>query len=236
MRRFGLMLLLSLSSACGYKWAAKIIDPALASSGTVLERSDGSRTSFVLGEYAFEQKSLDREAVAGSTGLSPDGQARPTERIDLQLSMTVKDREWGGACRALREPTGRADYAAVTDEFHDVVKIDCTFDDDSGGTWTFSMAGSLAANLGGKLEPKHASFVGGGLEVEVLMWRNVWQRVRRHLPEALAQVRVKRRTTAAMVLSRPEKAWIEPSTPQEMLDVSMVTLGALRMLPLGFEG
>lgn len=236
MRRFALMLVLSVAGGCSYKWAAKVIDPALASGGTVLERSGGSRTSFTLGAYTFEQKSLDREAVAGSTGLSPDGQARPTERIDLQLAMRVEDREWGGACRALREPTGRADYAAVTDEFHDVVKIDCTFDDGAGGTWAFSMAGSLAANLGGKLEPKHASFVGGGLEVEVLMWRNVWQRIRRHLPEALAQVRVKRGSTAAMILARPEKAWIEPSTPQEMLDVSMVTLGALRMLPLGFEG
>ena len=94
----------------------------------------------------------------------------------------------------------------------------------------------IVAGAAGKLEPKHASFVGGGLEVEVLMWRNVWQRVRRPLPEALAQVRVKRGSTAAMVFSRPEKAWIEPSTPQELLDVSMVTLGALRMLPLGFEG
>lgn len=236
MRRFALMLVLSVAGGCSHKWAAKVIDPALASGGTVLERSGGSRTSFTLGAYTFEQKSLDREAVAGSTGLSPDGQARPTERIDLQLAMRVEGREWGGACRALREPTGRADYAAVTDEFHDVVKIDCTFDDGAGGTWAFSMAGSLAANLGGKLEPKHASFVGGGLEVEVLMWRNVWQRVRRHLPEALAQVRVQRGSTAAMILARPEKAWIEPSTPKEMLDVSMVTLGALRMLPLGFEG
>ncbi|MCR9159242.1 MAG: hypothetical protein ACE37F_09010 [Nannocystaceae bacterium] len=236
MRRFALMLVLFGAGGCGYKWAAKVIDPTLAAGGTVLERGEGSRTSFTIGAYSFAQESLDREAVAGSTGLSPDGQARPTERIDLQLTMQVEGRRWGGACRALREPTGRADYAAVTDEFHDVVKIDCTFDDGAGATWVLAMAGSLAANLGGTLEPKHASFAGGGLEVEVLMWRNVWQRVRRHLPEALGQVRANRKSTAAMVLARPEKAWLDSGAPGELLDISMVTLGALRMLPLGFEG
>ena len=201
----------------------------------MLERSDGSLRSFVLGEYHFEQESLDRDASAPSTGLSPDGQARPTERVDLQMTMTVKDRQWGGACRALREPTGRVDYAAVTEEFHDVVQIDCTFDDGGGNTWTFEMKGSLAANLGGMLTPTNASVVGGGLEVEVLMWRNVWQRVRRHLPDPVGQVRLKRGSVAAMILERPERAWIDQSAPMEMLDVAMATLGALRMLPLDFD-
>ncbi len=231
-----LVPVLGMTPACTHKSAAKVVDPALVAEGTVLERDSGSRGGFVLGEYRYEQTSLDRDSSASSTGLSPDGQARPTERIDLQMTMTVKDRRWGGACRALREPTGRADYAAVSDEFHDVVKIDCTFDDGHGGSWAFEMKGSLASNLGGTLKAGHASFVGGGLEVEVLMWRNVWNTVRRHLPEPVAQVRLKRGTSAAMVLARPETAWIEPSTPQELLDVSMVTLGALRMLPMGFEG
>ena len=231
----GALVLCSLLVGCTYKAATKVVDPVLVSEGTMLERSDGSLRSFVLGEYHFEQESLDRDASAPSTGLSPDGQARPTERVDLQMTMTVKDRQWGGACRALREPTGRVDYAAVTEEFHDVVQIDCTFDDGGGNTWTFEMKGSLAANLGGMLTPTNASVVGGGLEVEVLMWRNVWQRVRRHLPDPVGQVRLKRGSVAAMILERPERAWIDQSAPMEMLDVAMATLGALRMLPLDFD-
>ena len=234
MRRCALVLC-SVLLGCTHKAATKVVDPALVSEGTMLERSDGSLKSFVLGDYRFEQTSLDRDASAPSTGLSPDGQARPTERIDLQMTMTAKGRRWGGACRALREPTGRADYAAVTEEFHDVVQIDCTFDDGAGSSWTFEMKGSLAANLGGMLTPSHASVVGGGLEVEVLMWRTFWQRVRRHLPDPVGQVRLKRGSIAAMILDRPERAWIDPSAPTEMLDVAMATLGALRMLPLDFD-
>ena len=231
----GALVLCSLLVGCTYKAATKVVDPVLVSEGTMLDRGEGSQRSFVLGDFRFAQVSLDRDASAPSTGLSPDGQARPTERIDLQMTMTVKDRRWGGACRALREPTGRADYAAVTEEFHDVVKIDCTFDDGGGRTWTFVMKGSLATNLGGKLTPTHTSIVGGGLEVEVLMWRNVWERVRRHLPDPVGQVRLQRGSIAAMILERPERAWIEPSAPVELLDVAMATLGALRMLPLDFD-
>ena len=236
MRRF-VLLSLALTGCLGHKAAAKTVDPVLTAQGTKLVRSDGGRGRFVLGDYTFERTAFKRTpAPNASTGLSPDGQSRPSERLDLSLTMTAKSRSWTGTCKALREPTGRSDYAAVTDEFHDVVSIDCTFEDGAGGHWDFTMKGSLAANLGGTLTPTHASFVGGRLEVEVLMWRQVWDRVRRHLPEPITQVRVKRGTISAMILARPEHAWIDPSTPDEMLDAAMITMGALRFLPLGFEG
>lgn len=235
MRRLSLVIVAVLAG-CTHKAAAKVVDPLLLAEGTMLERSAGSRGGFVLGEYTFERTDLDRTpAPNASTGLSPDGLSRPAERLDLQMAMAVKDRRWSGTCKALREPTGRQDYAAVTEEFHDMVQIDCTFEN-GGATWIFSMKGSLMTNLGGTLTPKHGPVVVGRLEVEVLMWRDVWGRVRRKIPEPVAQVRLKRGTTAAMILARPEQAWFEPSTPEEMLDVSMLTLGALRMLPLGFEG
>ncbi len=190
----------------------------------------------MLGDFTFERTNLDRTpAPNASTGLSPDGLSRPAERLDLQMTMLAEDRRWTGVCKALREPTGRQDYAAVTEEFHDMVQIDCTFES-GASTWSFAMKGSLATNLGGILSPKHRAVEGGGLEVEVLMWRDVWGRVRRQIPEPVGQVRLKRSTSAAMILARPEKAWFAPSTPQELLDAAMVTLGALRMLPLGFEG
>jgi hypothetical protein len=237
MRRLFLLLGVVLTGCLSHKAAAKLVDPALTSGGTKLVRSEGGIGHFVLGDYRFERTRLDRTpAPNASTGLSPDGQSRPAERLDLALSMTAKSRTWTGTCKALREPTGRSDYASVTDEFHDVVKIDCTFEDGAEGRWEFAMQGSLAANLGGTLTPTHASFVGGRLEVEVLMWRKVWDRVRRHLPEPVTQVRVKRGTVSAMILARPEHAWIDPSTPPEMLDAAMITMGALRFLPLNFEG
>lgn len=235
MRRLSLVIVAVLAG-CTHKAAAKVVDPLLQADGTMLERSGGSRGDFVLGQYSFERTNLDRTpAPNASTGLSPDGLSRPAERLDLQMVMTVQDHRWIGECKALREPTGRQDYAAVTEEFHDMVQIDCTFES-SGSIWIFAMRGSLATNLGGTLTPKNRSVTGGGLEVEVLMWRDVWGRVRRQIPEPVGQVRLKRSTAAAMILARPEQAWLAPSTPQETLDVAMVTLGALRMLPIGFEG
>lgn len=235
MRRLSLVIV-AVALGCTHKAAAKVVDPLLQAEGTMLERSEGSRGGFVLGAYAFERLDLDRTAAPNATtGLSRDGLSRPAERVDLQMAMQVEDRRWEGACKALREPTGRQDYAAVTEEFHDLVQIDCTFIS-GGGTWTFAMQGSLATNLGGLLTPKDRQGGGDGIEVEVLMWRDVWGRVRRQIPEPVAQVRVKRRTAAAMILARPEQAWLEPDAPQEVLDIAMVTLGALRMLPLRFEG
>ncbi len=237
MRRLLLVCAIALGGCFTHKAAAKVVDPELLAEGTKLERSGGSRGGFELGDYSFDRIALDRTpAPNASTGLSPDGQSRPSERLDLRLSMDVAKRAWTGSCQALREPTGRQDYAAVTEEFHDVVRIDCTFEDGRGARWTFAMQGSLVTNLGGTLKAEHASFVGGGLEVEVLMWRDVWGRVRRRVPEPVAQVRVTRGTTAAMILARPEQGWIDASTPTELLDVSMITLGALRMLPLRFAG
>ncbi len=234
MRRLSLVLVVMVAG-CTHKAAAKVVDPQLLSEGTMLERTEGSRSGFALGDYTYERTNLDRTpAPNASTGLSPDGLSRPAERLDLQMAMQVKDRRWTGRCTALREPTGRQDYAAVTEEFHDMVQIDCTFERGLDA-WSFAMKGSLATNLGGLLTAKRES-VREGLEVEVLLWRDVWGRVRRQIPEPVGQVRLKRSTAAAMILARPEQAWFEPSTPQELLDVAMVTLGALRMLPIGFEG
>lgn len=235
MRRILLVLTVVLAG-CSHKAAAKVVDPLLLAEGTMVDRSGGSRGSFSLGDYTFERTELNRTpAPNASTGLSPDGLSRPAERVDLQMAMRVQDRRWTGTCMALREPTGRQDYAAVTEEFHDMVQIDCTFEG-SGGSWLFSMKGSLATNLGGTLSAKHDAGKTEGLEVEVLMWRDVWGRVRRQIPEPVGQVRLGRSTSAAMILARPEQAWFAASTPPETLDVAMVTLGALRMLPLGFEG
>ncbi len=232
-----LLLPWMLGGCLAHNASAKVVDPALVEQGQRLDRDGGSRTGFVMGPYTVEREALDRTpAPNATTGLSRDGQSRPAERIDLQLSMRSSRAAWTGSCQALREPTGRADYAAVTDEFHDLVVIDCQFEDDQGGRWVFASKGSLAANLGGTLVPQHASFVGGRLEVEVLMWRKFWNRINRHLPHPVAQVRMQRSTVASMILARPERAWVATDAPPEMLDVSMVTLAALRLLPLGFEG
>lgn len=231
------VLPLLLGGCLAHKAASKVVDPALLAEGQQLDRDGGPRHGFVLGPYTVERIALDRTpAPNATTGLSRDGQSRPAERIDLTLSMRSTRASWTGRCEALREPTGRADYAAVTDEFHDFVVIDCQFEDDQGGRWVFASKGNLATNLGGTLTPQHDDFVGGRLEVEVLMWRKYWKRIDRHLPHPVAQVRMPRSTVASMVLARPERAWIATDAPPEMLDVSMVTLAALRLLPLGFEG
>jgi hypothetical protein len=38
-----------------------------------------------------------------------------------------------------------------------------------------------------------------------------------------------------MVLSRPEWAWVRAAEPEELRDAAMVTLAAIRLLPLGLD-
>ena len=68
------------------------------------------------------------------------------------------------------------------------------------------------------------------------MYIQRWGWLRRHLPDPVAQVREGERAVAAMLLGRPEEAWVSAELPVELAEPSIAAMLALRHLPLGLDG
>jgi hypothetical protein len=74
------------------------------------------------------------------------------------------------------------------------------------------------------------------LDIEVLLYIQRWGWLRRHLPDPVAQVRRDERAVAAMLLGRPEEAWVSAELPAELAEPSIAAMLALHHLPLGLDG
>jgi hypothetical protein len=72
-------------------------------------------------------------------------------------------------------------------------------------------------------------------KVEIILWMKRVKLISRHLAEPVAQVRRGDDVVAAMVLSRPEWAWVRTAEREELRGAAMATLAAIRLLPLGFD-
>lgn len=226
MRACSLFVALLVPACAQHKDSARIIDPVLHAEGDELRRERQPR-GFKLGPYGIVRQRLARRSVT------------PAEEIELELHLDAPgDKRWTAKCNAKRQrpQMSAAEYAAVLDESNDAVAISCDLDDGRGAAWTFAAEGTLDENFDGKLTPKSASIVGGTLTVEVFMWRKRLERVRRHLPQPVAQVRMGKAAIAAMILARPEQAWVATDATPEFREVSLATLAALDLMPLGLEG
>ena len=233
------LLVLPLMLSCGYmrKDTAKVIDPVLTGQGTAYERA-GTLGGFTLGPYAIRKKKLRREPVSGVDPITPGGLPRPGERILLTAELSAPNRgmTWTATCEGLRKPTLEDEYAAVLDETRDAVQITCEVADGKGATWDFQAEGLLSGNFGGTVTPRDRSLAAGQLNVEILLYRRRFDAVKRHLHEPVAQVKVGRDAVAAMILARPELAFVDPKASPELTEVSLTVLSALNLMPLGLEG
>lgn len=230
-----LLPLLLLTGCLGHKDSAKVIDPLLLADGIQHERTrhpDG----FALGEYTVSKKRLKRRPAGSAASPNTPDSGAPGEFVELDAEIARGPTVWSVRCEGRRAPAASADYGAVLDETRDAVSIECDLWTAGGERWTFSTKGSLGTNLGGTLESSTTKLEGGALEVEILMWRRRFDRIRRHLPHPVAQVKAGRKAIAAMVLAWPEQAWVAKDADKDLRDPSMVTLAALRLLPMGFEG
>jgi hypothetical protein len=223
--------------AAAHKDAETLVDPDLVAQGQRFERAP-TVGGFVLGPYAIRVTSLRREPLASKDPVVPGTPSHPGERIEFvgELSSPKRGRVWTTRCEAVRRPTGQADFGAVLDETKDAIQIDCTLSDDAGAAWSFSAQGLLSDNFGGRLQPRDRSVVGGALAVEVLLFKKRFDTVKRHLSHPVAQVKMGRAAIAAVILARPERAWIASDAPPELTEVSLALLTALDQMPLGFEG
>jgi hypothetical protein len=236
--RSGLLVGLMLAVSCGYgrKDTAKVVDPTLVGQGTAYERQ-GTLGGFTLGPYAIRKTKLERRP-ANLGPMGPSDVSRPGEEISLtaEVSIPTRGRTWVATCVGRRKPTLEDEYAAVLDEAREAVEITCELSSGQGATWKFEAQGLLSGNFGGTVTPERTTESASSLDVEILLYRRRFDTVKRHLNEPVAQVKSGRQAIAAMILSRPELAWVAPGAPAELEEVSMTVLAALDLIPLGFEG
>lgn len=227
-----LALAFALASGCeGLRRAAlKTIDAKIQQQPRwERERSPGG---YRLGPYAVVIRSLREHAIGQDLGRPTDGPRNPGWRYELELELRGPARSYIAHCTGHRIPTIVADYGEIADVANDQVSIACAIEGEH--RWTFTSEGRLDKNIGGELrradEPSAAP-----CKVEIVMWLARLKLFRRHLNDPVAQVRKDGRAVAAMVIARPEWAWVEASAPSELQGVGLTTLAAIRALPLGFE-
>ncbi|MBC8072540.1 MAG: hypothetical protein IAG13_29735 [Deltaproteobacteria bacterium] len=190
---------------------------------------------FRLGPYTIVKRKLREHAVDQTPPMTIDAPRNPAWRYELELGLTREgSAPWIAHCDGRRRANIDADFAAISEIANDDVSIECEL---SRGEqrWHFSAAGRLDANFGGELVRADESGGRVAAKVEVILWMKRVKLISRHIAEPVAQVRRGEHAIAAMVLSRPEWAWVRAAEPEELRDAAMVTLVAIRMLPLGLD-
>jgi hypothetical protein len=238
---------LAMVMACGVQQRAaeSLIDPRLRSEGVLVERQQGVR-DLELGRYRVVEIELEDERFDGSGPLAPDadGRSRPTQQLRLGFSLVGGAVPWTARCVGQRRQPPDHDLAAVSGDPRDEIAVRCALvggragDEQAGEQqWTLELAGDLGGNLLGRLSSTTPSERPARV-VEVLLWHRLWNVTRRRLPAALALIRSESAdgsTEAALILDKPERAWLDPSLDDVDRELALTAMLALRLLPLGFE-
>lgn len=229
---------------CGVQQRAaeSLIDPRLRSEGVLVERQQGVR-DLELGRYRVVEIELDDEPFDGSGPLAADadGRSRPTQQLRLGFSLVGGATTWTARCVGQRRQPPDADLAAVSGDPRDEIAIACALAGETPEpqTWTLELAGDLGGNLVGRLYATTATERPEKI-VEVLLWHRLFNITRRRLPAALALIRsgdeaADATTEAALILDKPERAWLDPALDDAERELALTAMLALRLLPLGFE-
>lgn len=227
-------------AGCGVEQRAaeSLIDPQLRSDGILVERQQGSR-DLELGRYRVVEIRLAEEPFDGTGPLAPDadGRTRPTQQVRLGFSLAGGNTMWTADCVGQRRQPPDHDLASETSDPRDEIAVRCAI---AGGEqiWTLELDGDLGSNLLGRLyASQHPE--GSTKVVEMLLWHRLWNITRRRLPTALALIRsgdgTTAKTEAALILGKPERAWLDPALDDAGREVALTAMLALRLLPLGYE-
>lgn len=220
--------------AAGCTWARRAtldaVDPQLRAKGERLDRVDGAdrQQGFALGAYEVSAPTLRRQSEQSEGLLPPDPNPRPIVQHRLQLRVSAHGADWPVDCTSQRRPPTSMDYAAALGENRDEIAVKCTV-----GEWAFRTEAELSHNFAGRLTHHESA---RALTLDVVVWVERFGKLRRHLPDPVAQVRDGSKTVAAMVLGKPETAWISAGIEPGVEHAALSTMLALRFLPLGLEG
>jgi len=227
-----LVLVMSLGSvSCdGLRRASlKIVDPTLQKNPR-WER-ERARGGFQLGPYTVLRPELRESAVDEDLGARTDAPRKPGWRWHVRLTVRAPEREYVATCTGLRVPTIGADYGEVADVNNDDVHIDCDVQGEQ--RWRMTAQGRLDKNIGGELRAVDADGA-APLKLEILLWMVRLKLVRRTLAAPVVQLRRDRTAVAALVMERPEWAWVAAGESAELRGVALTALLAIEALPLGW--
>jgi hypothetical protein len=239
-------LILVVIGGCGVQQRAaeSLIDPQLRHEGVLVERQRGVR-DLELGRYRVVDVELGDEPFDGSGPLAPDadGHTRPTQQLRLRFSLVGGVVPWTARCIGQHRQPPDHDLATIAGDPRDEIAVRCAL---AGGdqSWTLELDGDLGGNLLGHVHPDGLPTVDGPSAgpskiIEVLLWHRLWNISRRRLPAPLALIRSqaddKMRTEAALILDKPERAWLDATLDDSGRELALAAMLALRLLPLGFE-
>jgi hypothetical protein len=227
----GLALLVGIA-ACGTARRASVnaVDPQLRAKGRALERGGERGEPVRIGDYEIESLSVEPTQVDPEGPLAGDDVRRPIVQHHLTMRLrTPAGQRWDVECLSQRRQSTSADYAAVAGINRDDVAVRCDLSA-AELRWKFVTEAGLGNNFRGRLTGPASAF-----DVEVLVNVQRWGWLTRPLPDPVAQVRTDERTVAAMLLGRPEQAWMLADLPGDVAASSLATMLALRHLPLGLD-
>ncbi len=205
----------------------KIVDPELMATGTALERERQSG-GFSLGPYSIHDVGMRSEAPDPDGPLMQDGVARPVTQHRAGLVLDgAEGRAWTTACRLQRRAPRAADYRAVLDENGDEIAVECTAKTRGLPPWRFESRAMLSQNFVGSLGPEGAP----AMMVEILTRAVRFKRLERVLPVPVAQLREGEDATVAVLLGRPERAFVDRRVQPVTVEATLAMLLTLRYLP-----
>lgn len=209
------------------------VDTQLRARGDHLTR-DEDADSLRMGDYQVESLEVEQTKVDPDGVLAKQDIARPIIQHHLHMQMrSPSGGRWQVECTQQRRQSTSADYAAVVEENRDDVAVTCDLRAGSDARWRFVTEADVAHNFRGRLTSAQAD--ASPLDIEILVYIQRFGWLRRHLPDPVAQVRQKDTAVAAMLLGRPEEAWVSAELDPALAEPSVATMLALRHLPLGLD-
>lgn len=230
--------MLVLVAGCGVaqKPSVKMVDPGLLARGTAMER-ERAKGGFVLGPYHVRDTASRSEPVDPDGPLASEDVRRPVtqHRAALELEAAATDRTWTATCTLQRRASTEPDFDAVLDENGDEVAVECTASTKGLPPWRFRTRALLSRNLAGKLWSEADAAPPGAWpsawSVEILTRATYFQRLDRLLPVPVAQLRRDRKAVLAVLLGRPEHAWVAADLDPVTTEAALALLLTLRLLP-----
>lgn len=225
----GLVLGLGLA-ACSVtqRPSVKVVDPTLREQGTELHR-ERHKGGFGLGEYEVHDVGVRNEAPDADGPLASEDVRRPVTQHRAGLVLDAPTgRQWTTSCRLQRRASMAADYRAVLDENGDEVAVDCVAKAKGLPPWTFEARALLSRNFVGTLAQEGSDLA---LQLEVLTRVTIFNRLERLLPVPVVQLRHDEQAVLAVLLGRPERAWVGQGLDPLETEAALALMVTLRYLP-----
>jgi len=228
---FGLGLgSMAAGSACAVSQrpSVKTIDPILLEQGRELARGR-HKGGFSVGPYAIHDIGMRREAPDPDGPLASEEVGRPVSQHRAGLVLDAPSgRRWTTSCTLARRPGLATDYRAVLDENGDEIALDCIVKALGLPPWRFTIRTLISHNFIGAFGQEGSEQAG---TIEVLTRVTHFERLERLLPVPVVQLRQDERAVVAVLLGRPERAWVARGVDAVTTEAAIALMLTLRFLP-----